>query len=221
MQDNPDDTYQANSQTCLEVALAKVPGYVSWRKRDPGPTAPLESRYAALPTLTKQDLRNHFPLGFIPLDRDLDRGLASGEIEFAQTSGSTEDRITVVFHASWWEASEQAAWQLNAHARRIATGSHPEAVLASPLCVGPGYSQHPQNRQARTLGRHLYLNQKIHPATWTDDDVRHMAADLAAYRPVALEADPAYLAAFVRHAASLHLDLFQPEMIFLTYSFPL
>lgn len=215
-----DDPYETRSRQILETALSRVPGYTSWRSLDPGPQAPLDARYAALPTLTKQAIRDHFPHGFIPVDRDFEQGMASGEIELAQTSGSTGDRVTLVFHAPWWEASEQAAWQLNSHARRLATGAHPEAVLASPLCVGPGHSPHPLPMKARILGRHLYLNQNINPATWTDADIRRMAEELAAYQPVALEADPAYLAFFVRRARALDLHLFQPQLIFLTYSYP-
>lgn len=220
MTHSSDDLYEAWSRQTLEQALSGVPGYASWRSLDPGPNAPLDARYAALPTLTKQAIRDQFPHGFIPANRDFNQGMASGEIELAQTSGSTGDRVTLVFHAPWWEASEQAAWQLNDHARRLATGSHPEAVLASPLCVGPGHVPHPLSMKARILGRHLYLNQNINPATWTDGDIRRMAGELDSYQPVALEADPAYLAFFVRRARSLDLNLYQPRLIFLTYSYP-
>ncbi len=214
------ELYEAWSRKSLEHALSEVPGYASWRALDPGPHTPIDARYAALPTLTKQALRDHFPHGFIPGNRDFDQGMASGEIELAQTSGSTEDRVTLIFHSPWWEASEQASWQLNRHARLLATGSHPEAVLASPLCVGPGYAPHPQAMKTRILGRHLYLNEKINPATWTSGDIRRMADELASYQPVVLEADPAYLSFFARRALALNLELYQPRLIFLTYSFP-
>jgi phenylacetate-CoA ligase len=208
------------SRVALETALQKVPGYAAWRPYDPGPAASVDQRYAALPVLTKQELRDHFPYGFIQSGRDLHAGLAAGEIEYATTSGSTDDRVTLVFHASWWEDSERGAWQLNATARRVATGTHPEVVLASPRCVGPGYAEHPQPRARRTIGRHLYINEKINPATWTDDDVRRMADEFNACQPVVLEADPAYLAAFARRLSKARLPFHQPALIFLTYSFP-
>lgn len=212
--------HEALSVKALEFALRHVSGYASWRKFDPGPRVPADQRYAALPSLTKEELRAHFPNGFIPHGRNLESGLANGEVEFAKTSGSTDDQVTLVFHAPWWEASERAAWQLNGHAVRLATGAHREAVLASPRCVGPGYCEHPLSVSQRTLGRHLYLNQKINPATWTDDDVRRMAEELNAYQPVTLEGDPVYLAAFARRVAAAGLAVWQPQLIFLTYSFP-
>jgi phenylacetate-CoA ligase len=212
--------YEQISFETLEQALSSVPGYASWGMHDPGPATPIDLRYSALPVLTKQDLRDHFPHGFVPRGRDLEAALKSGEVEFAKTSGSTEDQVTLVFHVPWWEASEQAAWQLNHHARTALTGRHREAVIASPRCVGPGYSLRDLSMQERTLGRHLYLNQKINPASWTDADIRRMAGELNHFQPVVLEGDPAYLAAFSHCIVELGIRVFQPQMIFLTYSYP-
>ena len=128
--------------------------------------------------------------------------------------------MTLVFNPSWWEASERAAWELNRHARRVADGRHREVVLASPRCVGPGFSPRPLTVAERTIGRHLYVNQKINPASWTAGDVRRMAQEINDYAPLALEGDPAYLAAFARRIAELGIEVCQPRLIFLTYSYP-
>lgn len=212
--------YQRLSRETLELALREVPGYAAWRSRDPGPGTPVNERYAALPALTKQELREHFPAGFVPSQRELGPGLAAGEVEFAHTSGSTEDRVALVFNPAWWEASERAAWGLNQHARRVADGRHREVVLASPRCVGPGFCPKPLTVAERTIGRHLYVNQKINPASWTAGDVRRMAEEINDYAPLALEGDPAYLAAFARRIAGSGIAVCQPRLIFLTYSYP-
>jgi phenylacetate-CoA ligase len=212
--------YERRSLDALDDALTHVPGYAAWRAWDPGPRVPLEARYAALPVLTKRDLRAHFPNGFVRTGQDLQQGLARGEVEYAQTSGSTDDQVTLVFYAPWWEASERAAWQLNAHAMCVTTGTHREVVLASPRCVGPGYSERALSMQERTLGRHLYVNQKINPATWTDTDLRRMADEINRFEPVVLEGDPAYLGYFARKLADMRLAVSQPALITLTYSYP-
>jgi phenylacetate-CoA ligase len=212
--------YQRHGRQALELALADVPGYAEWRRLDPGPRVPLDQRYAALPALTKHELRAHFPAGFVPRQRELGPGLAAGEVEFAQTSGSTGDRVTLVFSPAWWEESERAAWELNRHARRCADGRHREAVLASPRCVGPGFSPRSLSVAERTIGRHLYLNQKLNPASWTAADVRRMAQEINEYEPVAIEGDPAYLAAFCRQVNAWGMKMWQPRIIFLTYTFP-
>lgn len=212
--------YRRSSRETLELALGEVPGYAEWRQFDPGPKTGVDARYAALPALTKRELREHFPAGFVPRQRELGPGLAAGEVEFAQTSGSTDDRVTLVFNPGWWEASERAAWGLNRHARDVAGSRYREAVLASPRCVGPGFSPRPQSVAERTIGRHLYINQKINPATWSDGDVRRMAQEINGYEPVAIEGDPAYLAAFARRISESGIEVSQPRLIFLTYSFP-
>jgi phenylacetate-CoA ligase len=212
--------YRRRSREALELALADVPGYASWRRFDPGPRVGVDQRYAALPALTKRELREHFPAGFVPRQRELGPGLAAGEVEFAQTSGSTDDRVTLVFNPAWWEASERSAWGLNRHAQKVADGRHREVVLASPRCVGPGFSPKPLSVAERTIGRHLYVNQKINPAVWTDNDVRRMAGEINDFAPPALEGDPAYLAAFARRIIELGIKVAQPRLIFLTYSYP-
>jgi phenylacetate-coenzyme A ligase PaaK-like adenylate-forming protein len=212
--------YRLLSLKALNTALRKVPGYASWQSFDPGPQVSIDERYAALPVLTKGDLRKHFPAGFIPRGRELEKGLASGAVEFARTSGSTNDRLTLVFNRSWWEASERAAWKLNLHANRVANGEHREVVLASPRCVGPGFSPKPLTVAERTIGRHLYVNQKINPASWTNTDIRRMAKEINDYAPLALEGDPAYLADFARRSSELGIEFCQPRLIFLTYSYP-
>ena len=49
--------YRRLSRETLDLALAEVPGYVEWRQFDPGPKAGVEERYAAMPALTKRELR--------------------------------------------------------------------------------------------------------------------------------------------------------------------
>ena len=214
--------YRRQSRETLELALNEVPGYAEWRQFDPGPRAGVDERYAALPALTKRELREHFPAGFVPRQRELGPGLAAGEVEFAQTSGSTDDRVTLVFNPAWWEESERAAWDLNRHARLAADGRHREAVLASPRCVGPGYSARPLSVAERTIGRHLYVNQKINPATWSDGDVRRMAHEINGYEPVTLEGDPAYLAAFARRIVESGIEVFSAarDLSYVFFSFP-
>lgn len=204
----------------LERALGSASAYASWRGLDPGPGVPVDARYAALPVLTKERVRRDFPRGFVPAGYDLDAALARREVEFVTTAGTTQDTVTLLWHQGWWDASERASWQLNAHARRLMTGAHREAVLASPRCVGPPLLDRPLSREERTLGRLLFLNQHPDVASWSDAEVGRMLDELVDYGPVVLEADPNYLAALCRRARSQGRELFQPELVVLTYSYP-
>ena len=128
--------YAERCLRALDEALGSTKTYEAWRALDPGASRGVFSRLAALPALTKADLRAHGPKGFVPGGRDLDAGLAAREIELVKTSGTTGDRVVNAWCQSWWDASEASSWRLNSHATAAAVGEHPEAILTSPWCTG-------------------------------------------------------------------------------------
>jgi len=212
--------YRERCVQALDSALNAVPFYAAWQALDPGRSASAASRYAALPSLTKADIRAHFPQGFVPAGVDFKAELANGNVSYVSTSGSTEDQVTLFWSQAWWDQSERASWTLNARLARVADGRHREAVLASPQCVGPYRPGETLPVETRTLGRLLFLNQTINPGSWSDGEMRRMLSELAAFRPVVLEADPFYLAALAAFAKDHALAVYQPTIITLTYSFP-
>ncbi len=213
-------SYENRSQETLELALGQVAAYARWRALDPGPGHPIDRRYAALPVLTKADIRAHCPSGLTPSARDVGEGLRQGEVELVSTSGTTDERVTNLWSQAWWNASEEASWQLNAHTRQAALGSHREALLASALSVGPQSDACDLPMAGRRLGRFLYLNEKSTPALWTPDLCRRMLAELEAFQPRVLEANPSYLSRLATFAADHALPVFQPALIVLTFEMP-
>ena len=173
-----------------------------------------------MPALTKADIRTHFPKGFVSSAVDFEAELKSGNISYVSTSGSTADQVTLFWSQAWWNQSERTSWALNEHLRRVADGSHREAVLASPRCVGPCRPGETLPVGERTLGRLLFLNQTINPGHWSRAEIQRMLDELATFRPAVLEADPFYLAALAAFAMDHGLSVYQPKAITLTYSFP-
>jgi phenylacetate-CoA ligase len=210
-----------HSTALLERALRDVAFYRRWQPYDPGRGHPPATRYAAMPVLTKQDLREHSLHNFVPSDRDLDRGLASGEIALVTTSGTTGDRVTNIWNQTWWDASERASWQLNSHAAAIATGDHREAILTSSLSVGYPSDDEELPMEKRRLSRFLFLNEKSTPLLWTPRLMDRMVRELDAFQPVVLEANPSYLARLCRYAVSCNQQVYQPQLIVFTYEYPL
>jgi phenylacetate-CoA ligase len=204
----------------LERALALAPFYHRWRPFDPGPGATADARFSALPALTKRDLRAHMPRGFVPTDRDLRTGMDSGEVELVSTSGTTEDRASVVWHQPWWDRSEQSAASLHSGLEQVVRRLPREAVLTTPLCGGTVCHVGSLSQEERTLGRLLFLNQQADPTRWTAAEMNRMLDELARFQPELLEADPAYLAILSRHAAEQGVTAHQPRFITLTYEFP-
>ena len=213
------DYYQM-SLAALETALKEIPAYRSWRIYDPGASYPVDTRYEAMPFLTKKDIREYFPNGFVPPDVDIQKGLDSGEISFVQTSGTTDDKVTNIWNQKWWDTSERASWKLNAHALRLATGEHPEAILVNPLNVGIASDTNDLPMEKRRLARFLYLSERTSYAAWNNAHMDRMIRELAIFRPVILEANPSLLAKLCRYAFESKQNVFQPGLIVLTYENP-
>jgi len=212
--------YPQSCDEALGEALFSTQAYNAWRMLDPGPALPIFSRFAALPALTKRDLRARGPQGFVPHDHDIAKGLTTHEIELGTTSGATGDQVTNVWYQPWWNASEAASWQLNAHARTVATGVHREAILTSPWCAGFPCEYGYLTMEQRTLGRFLYLSERFDPSSWNSDLMDRMVNELNTFRPVVLEANPSFLARLSRHIVRRRMRVHSPALIVLTYENP-
>jgi phenylacetate-CoA ligase len=212
--------YEERCLRALSIALERTPMYESWRQRDPGPSAAIDERFAALPILTKDDLRAHFPDGLVPRGMDLEGARARGEVSFVSTSGTADEALVNIWNQAWWDASERASWALNADAARVADGAHAEAILASALSVGPRSEGAPVDREKRELGRFLFLNEYGRTEEWPPDHERRILSEIGDFRPAVLEANPSLLARVARWASRAGVTPWQPPLITLTYEYP-
>jgi phenylacetate-CoA ligase len=208
--------YYQHSRDTLNTALDTVPAYRTWSAFDPGREACVDERYAALPLLTKKDMREHFPQGLVPDNRRVAEGLEIGEIEYVQTNGTTSEKVTNLWNQSWWNASEASSWKLNTHTAQL-DHSCREAQLASALSVG-FLSPSDLPMKSRLLnGRLLFLNEKATALEWTDFHYARMASELSEFKPQILEVNPAMLARLCWWAHDHHISLYSPQVIVITY----
>ena len=212
--------YPGRVAAALDHALAEVPAYRGWRALDPGPRHPVFERLARFPALTKADLRDHGPDGLLSPSRAIHDGLARGEIELVQTSGTTSERVTNTWHQPWWDASERASWRLNAHAAAADLGSHREAILTSPRSTGVPCEDGYLPMEQRLRGRFLYLTERTDAGAWTPDHMDRMLRELEEFAPTALEANPSFLARLARHVLATSARPRPPELIVLTFEHP-
>jgi phenylacetate-coenzyme A ligase PaaK-like adenylate-forming protein len=168
----------------------------------------------------KADLRDHGPDGFLPASRAIHEGVASGEIELVQTSGTTSERVTNAWHQPWWDASERASWMLNAHALAADLGAHREAILTSPRSTGFACEDGYLPAEQRTRGRFLYLTERTDTGAWTPAHMDRMLRELEGFEPTALEANPSFLARLARHVLATGARPRSPDLIVLTYENP-
>ena len=153
--------YNLKSIAALETALHHVEAYKNWKAFDSGSTAPIDRRFRAMPRISKQDLREHTWRNFIPADMDIDAALKAGTVGLVSTSGTLSEQVLNVWHQPWWDASEAASWRYNSHTAVLDLGKHREAILTSPLNTGILSEKSLLSLEERTLGRFLYLNEKI------------------------------------------------------------
>lgn len=209
--------YQQQSHTSLSLALASAPAYRTWQTYDPGERVSADERYAAMPVLTKKEIRDSFPQGLVPGPRSVAEGLQRGEIEYVQTSGTTEEMVINIWNQAWWNASEMASWKLNAHTAWL-DGTQREAQLTSALSVGVR-SETDLPMAARRLGRFLFLNEKTSAREWEERHFQRMARELEDFQPAVLEANPSWLARLSWWAFDHGVSLYQPQVIIFTYEF--
>lgn len=190
--------------------------------RDLEPAAACRAALARFPVLDKAALRRAFPHGFVPDGASLQDALRDGRIAFVGTSGTTSDRVQVLWHQPWWDEQELDGFGLHPlSARCVAAPGYREAVLTTPVCSGNLCHIGEVPMAERVLDeRLLFLNQKADPALWTDKDVQRMADELEAFAPHALEGDPAYLAFFALRLQRLGRRPWQPEFLDVSYEFP-
>ena len=215
------DDYIKKSTDILEYAIKNLGAYKTWQACDPGPGHSIDERYAAMPVITKKEIRENFPQGLVPPDRDVERGIQSGEINFVKTSGSSDAfRVTNIWNQIWWDASEVASWRLNKDASRLATGEHPEAILVNARNVGIVSDDIDLPLEKRRLSRFLYLNEKTDPTAWTSKLMDRMIEELGVFKPALLEANASFLARLCRYIARNNKKVYQPGLIVFTYEYP-
>jgi len=178
---------------------AGVPFYdqSAWRKAFTGP----EVRLADLPRITKSQLREHSPEGFLPSGLSVEDLLARGLIEEESTSGTSGASVRVVFGKTWWAEQELRALRRNPFVAGCFGDrtSLRRAVLTTPGCSGVSCYHRWLNLEQRTLGDSRYVNQTRIPFSLGDEKLAVMADEVADWEPAFLDVDPVHGAWFALH----------------------
>jgi phenylacetate-CoA ligase len=154
-----------------------------------------------LPRITKSQLREHSPEGFLPAGLDLKTLLARGLIEEESTSGTSGASVRVVFGQSWWAEQELRALLRNPFLAALFGDqtSLRRAVLTTPGCSGVSCYNRWLSLEQRTLGDSRFVNQTRIPFSLGDEKLADMADEVAAWAPAFLDVDPVHGAWFALH----------------------
>lgn len=186
----------------LQEAIAQTAGVPFYGSGDwQAAFAERSARLADLPRITKSQLREHSPEGFLPTGLSVESLLASGLIEEESTSGTSGASVRVVFGKTWWAEQELRALLQNPFLAETFGGraSLRRAVLTTPGCSGVSCYNRWLNLEQRTLGDSRYVNQTRIPFSLGDDKLAIMADEVAAWEPAFLDVDPVHGAWFALH----------------------
>jgi phenylacetate-CoA ligase len=197
--------------------VAEVPLYRDRREPPADPEA-VDRWLADVPPVGKRELRRGFPKSLVREHQDLHAAMHSEQVTLLATSGTTADRLQVIWEWSWWDPQEREAMRLNARiARSMDDSEYREAVLTTPACGGGTCHLGSQTVAQRSIDGILFFNESADPTHWTDAERDRMLREWCEFAPRGVEADPAYLAIIARAALARGLKLPPPEFITLTY----
>jgi phenylacetate-CoA ligase len=153
-----------------------------------------EPDFCRQPIIGKRDLREHFPHNFLRAGENLDALLADKSVELEHTSGSSEERVAVLFGNGWWNAQERRALRLNRFVADI-LDEFPQArraTLVPPVCNGLVCFSNYTSKKARTVDGTRFVNQARIPFLLTDAELARMAEEIAEWSPQFLDLDPVH-----------------------------
>lgn len=153
-----------------------------------------DSDLTSLPIFTKTDLRAAFPQQLLPPGRTLDELLTQKTIELEHTSGTSEDRLPVVFGRTWWNEQETRALRLNKFIAGV-LDEHPNArraTITSPACNGLTCPTVWASPKQRTFGNSLFINLARIPFVLSEAELQRMADEITEWSPQFLDVDPVH-----------------------------
>lgn len=169
------------------------------------------------PILEKSLIRSTFPQEW--LTDSLKKALENGEVEFATTSGTTDDRLQIVRKIGWW----------NDEHHRIATEYKPlhpvyvdgkkRARLTTPQCSNAVCFQNSPSYEERIIDNTLDLNISDNPFKWGKSEIEKTCAEWNRFEPYYLIADPHYLAIFLKlkNKYGVTQALYPPHLLSFAY----
>ena len=197
--------------------VTEVPLYRAHPEPPADPTE-VDGWLARVPAVGKRELRRGFPKALLREHQDLHAAMRSEAVTLLATSGTTTDRLQVIWEWSWWDPQEREAMRLNALiARSMARADYREAVLTTPACGAGTCHFGSQTAAERSIDGILFFNESADPTHWTEHERERMLREWCEFMPRGVEADPAYLAIIARAALQSGLRLPSPDFITLTY----
>jgi phenylacetate-CoA ligase len=177
--------------------------------------------FQRLPVMAKPEMRHNFPQNFLPAGQTLDSLLEQNLVELEHTSGTSSERLPVIFARGWWNAQEERALRLNGLVAKV-LDEHPHArraTITSPSCNGLTCPTVWMSRDQRTIGNALFVNLARIPFLISEAELLHMAAEVADWAPQFLDVDPVHGVRFALYCEQHGLKFPSLKFILCSYEF--
>ncbi len=177
--------------------------------------------FKGLPLLAKRDMRNGFPRNFLSNEQLLESLLEKNLVELEHTSGTSEERLPVIFGRGWWNAQEERALRLNSFVANV-LDEHPNvrrATLVPPACNGLTCPTVWMSREQRTLGNTLFVNLARIPFLLSDADLARMATEISEWSPQFLDLDPVHGTRFALYCEQHGICFPSLQFVLCSYEF--
>ncbi len=198
----------------------EVPLYRELFAHRNGQRAGLDS-FRQLPLMAKPEMRLDFPRNFLPAGQTIESLLEQNLIELEHTSGTSSERLPVIFGRGWWNEQEERALRLNGFVASILDEfpNARRATITSPACNGLTCPTVWMSREQRTFGNALFVNLARIPFLISEADLLHMAAEIADWSPQFLDLDPVHGARFALYCEQHGLKFPSLKFILCSYEF--
>jgi len=177
--------------------------------------------FRRLPLLGKRGMRENFPHNFFPDTGVFESLLAQDLVEREHTSGTSEERLPVIFPRGWWDAQEQRALRLNSFVARILDEfpNARRATITSPACNGLTCPTVWMSREQRVIGSALFVNLARIPFLLNEADLARMAVEISEWSPQFLDVDPVQGAWFALYCERKGIRFPSLKFIVASYEF--
>lgn len=183
-------------------------------------TADCES-FKKLPLLGKNAMRENFPRNFLGENASVEALQEKKLIELEHTSGTTSDRLMVIFGRGWWDAQEERALRLNSTVAAV-LDEFPQArraTITSPSCNGLTCPTVWMSREQRVINRSLFVNLARIPFLINEDDLARMAREIAEWAPQFFDTDPVHAVWFALYCERRGITFPSLKFILTSYEF--
>jgi phenylacetate-CoA ligase len=177
--------------------------------------------FRRLPLMAKPEMRNNFPKNFLPAGQTIEMLLEKNLIELEHTSGTSSERLPVIFGRGWWNAQEERALRLNSFVAKVLAEfpNARRATITSPACNGLTCPTVWMSREQRTFGNSLFVNLARIPFLISEAELLHMAAEITEWAPQFLDVDPVHGARFALYCEQHGIKFPSLKFILCSYEF--